>query len=127
MIEIRYAENELEISGAVEELQEVRQKILTFLKSGDSSLTIAANPNFDPHPYAFAIPQLVIEKGQYPVLVSVVNDRLIIKGSLESLEVFESYFDFAPDAKNGSHAHYEYYEGHEWIAEDSIPLAICIK
>ena len=128
MIEISYSENELDISGTIDELQEVRQKIIAFLDSNISSLVIEANPNFDPQPYLLTIPKMVIEKGQDPIKVSVVNaNEVNVKGALESLEGFESFFDFDPGAKSGAHSHYEYYEGNEWVAQNSITLVIGIK
>ncbi len=128
MIEIRYSENELDISGTVDELQEVRQRILAFLNSNAPSLIIEASPDFDPHPYLLTIPQMVIEKGQCPTRVSVVNKNEVnIKGSPESLEAFESFFGFDSNARSGDHLHCEYYDGNEWIAQDSVPLVISIK
>jgi hypothetical protein len=128
MIEIRYSENQLDISGTIDELNTVNRAVLEFRNSDAFCLTIEAASNFNPSPYDFVLSKIEIEKGETPTRVSVTNNQgVTVKGSPDNLEGFASFFHFEPDAASGTHAHYEYVEGNPWIATDSIPLVIGIK
>ena len=129
MIEIRYtAPDELDISGTVAELQEVRRAILNFIESDSELISFATDSSIEPSPYDSALAELVIVKAQCPTKVSVKNEKEVhVEGPLDCLEAFASFMDFKPDAGRGTHSHYEYYEGEEGIAADSIPLVINVK
>ena len=129
MLEIRYsAPYDLDISGTVDELQLVRREILALLKSDATRISFEADSAIEPSPYNVALSKLVVEKGQCPTKVSLRNEKEIhVEGSPYCLEGFASFFDFKPDAGKGAHSHYEYYEGNEWVAPDSIPLVIGVK
>ena len=129
MIEIRYsAPHYLDISGTVDELQLVRREIFDFIQSGVSDISFDADSGIDPTPYASSLSKLVIRKGQHQTKVSLMNGAEIhVEGSPNCLEAFASFFDFALSARKGEHLHYEYYEGNEWVASDSMPLVISVK
>jgi len=126
MIEIRYTSpHDLDISGGPDDLQLVRQRIFDLLKSGDPQVIVKADGTIDPSPYAFAIPRLVLLKGQGPTRISLKDaEELQIEGSPENLEELASYFDFEVSASKGDHLHYEYFDGVDSIAEYSIPLVV---
>jgi hypothetical protein len=129
MLEIRYsAPHDLDISGTVDELRTVRREILHMIESDTARITFVADSSIEPSPYDSALSMLVVVKGQCPTKISLKNEEEIhIEGSPYCLEAFASFFDFKPDAGKGAHSHYEYYEGNEWIAPDSIPLVIGVK
>lgn len=129
MLEIRYsAPHNLEISGTVGELQMARREILDLIESGAARITFAADSSIDPLPYDSALTKMVVVKGHSPTKVSLKNEEeLHVEGSPDCLGAFASFFDFKPNVGKGVHSHYEYYEGNEWIAPDSIPLVIGVK
>jgi hypothetical protein len=129
MIEIRYnSPHDLDISGSPDDLQLVQQRIFDLLKSGALQVIVKADGTIDPSPYAFAIPGLVLVKGQCPTRISLKDaEQLQIEGSPENLEKFASFFDFEASASKGDHLHYEYFKGIESIAEDFIPLVVSVR
>jgi len=129
MIEIRYTSPyDLDISGSPDELQLVRQRILDLRKSGALQVIVKADGAIDPSPYDLAIPRLVLLKGRGPTRISNKDaEEIQIEGSPENLEKLASYFDFEVGASKGDHLHYEYFEGIDSIAEDSIPLVVSVR
>jgi hypothetical protein len=129
MLEIRYsAPYDLEISAAVDELQMVRQEILDLIQSDVTRYSFEADSTIDPAPYHSALSKLFIRKGQGPVRISLKDEKEILaEGSPSCLEGFASFFNFESGAEKGAHAHFEYYEGNDWIAPDSIPLVVRLE
>jgi hypothetical protein len=129
MIEIRYsAPYDLDISGTVDELQMVRREILEFIQSDACEIAFDADSAINPVPYKHALSRLIILKEQGPTKVSLADGReMRVEGSPACLDVFAAFFNFESSAGKGSHYHYEYYEGHECIAPDSIPLVISMN
>jgi hypothetical protein len=129
MLEIRYrAPNDLDISASVEELLSVRLRIFQLVQSNIRQISITANTAIDPAPYQQALSKLVIVQRHCPVRVSLQNEKeILVEGSSDCLETFASFFEFRSDAEQGSHTHFEYYQGNDRIAPDSIPLVIGVK
>jgi hypothetical protein len=129
MIEIRFsAPYELDISGTVDELETVRQRILQLVEAGDQQIMVEADASIDPAPYDAALQRLLIAKGDCPTKISLRNkEEILIEGTADTLGVLASFFIFDDDAPDGDHSHYEHYEGNEWIDPDSIPLVISVK
>jgi hypothetical protein len=129
MLEIRYsAPYDLEISATVGEWQMVRREILDLIQSDAIQNSIEADSAIDPAPYHSALSKLIIMKGQGPVRISLKDEiEILVEGSTDCLEGFASFFEFESDAEKGTHSHFDYYEGNNWIAPDSIPLVIRVK
>jgi hypothetical protein len=129
MIEIRYsAPNEVDISGTVDELQFVRREILNLTQSDASQIIIDADSDIDPAPYKSVLSKLIILKTDCSTKVSLKDEKEIqVEGSPDCLAGLASFFDFNLDDGKGAHSHYEYYEGNQWIAPDSMPLVISVK
>ena len=129
MLEIRYsAPYELDISGTVDELRMVRRQILDLLASDVDRVSFEADPAIESSPYDSSLSRLVVVKGQCPTRISLKNgEEVYVEGSPYCLEALASFFEFKPDAEKGAHSHYEYYEGNEWVAPDSVPLVIGVK
>jgi hypothetical protein len=128
MIELRYTPpNGLDITGTVPELGAVRSVVLEAAKSTAAHFEINADASIDPSPFDATLSRLVVETGTGPTKVSVTNDAIHIVGSPSCLETLASFLNFKPDAQKGDHAHYEYYEGNQWIAPDSVPLVFSLR
>jgi DUF1680 family protein len=126
MIEIRYSPpDELDLSGTVDELQQLKNAIHHLLLSDETIYVAAAATQIDPHPYQTALAQFEIVKGRGSIHASVIDTKkLQITGSPKSLEVFATYFDFDQESLGGAHNHFEYFAGNDWIDSDSLPLVI---
>jgi hypothetical protein len=128
MIQVRYSPpNELDIAGTVPELCDLRDAVLEAAKSTAAHIELKADSSTDPSPYDATLSRLVVETGTGPTEVSVTNGVIQIAGSPSCLETLASFLNFKPDAQKGDHAHYEYYEGNQWIAPDSVPLVFSVR
>ena len=128
MIELRYsAPNELDIAGTVPELADVQQAVQEGAKSSGACIELEANSSIDPSPYEEVLSKLVVETAVGPMKVSVRNGTIRIAGSPDCLDALASFLKFKPDAQKGDHSHYEYYEGNQWIAPDSVPLVFSVR
>jgi len=102
--------------------------LLNFAGSSATSLVVEGETDFDPEPYDTRLKRMIIAKAEGPVKVSLFNaGQLLAEGSGDNLSKLASFFDFPLNSQRGHHAHYEYYEGNEWIAADSVPLVICVS
>jgi hypothetical protein len=129
MIRLRYSPtSDVDLSGSLTELHDLRASILALLDSLAHEMTIETDGKFNPSPYEFRLRALSIKKGQGPVLVSITPEQVLqIKGAADNLRAFTSFLDFPPDDPFPSHIHYEYYPDNEWIAPGSLPLVLSIK
>lgn len=129
MIEVYYSLDEaVEILGTQKDVELFRQEILGFLKTDSKEIRIKIKKNINSEPWDFVAKSLNIVENDKPVKVSVSDGNIIkIEGSKENLEAFTSFLIFDEDAVSGSHSHYEYYEGNEYINSESFPLIIGIK
>jgi hypothetical protein len=129
MLEIRYsAPGSLDISASVDELRRVRLDILKMIQSDTRQNSFEADSTIHPAPYDYPLSNLVIVKKECPARVSLKGEKeILVEGSPDCLEAFASFFEFESDAEKGSHAHFEHYQGNDWIATDSIPLVIRVK
>lgn len=129
MLRVRYAApRDLEISGTVRELQAISTGILKLVRSNKVGSTFTADVGYDPAPYQIAIPRLLITKGTELLAVIVKDESLVhISAASDHLESLATWFVFDPTAQSKTHAHFEYYEDHPFIASHSIPLVITIE
>ncbi|MEH2204661.1 MAG: hypothetical protein V7K53_11355 [Nostoc sp.] len=124
MIQIRYSPYEIYITGTPEELRSVRHKILNLLQGDEVRTDIVADANFAPVPYHHRLDCLSIYQTRGAVKLSVSANFLNVEGEASKLAILAECFNFLDSSRRGSHSHIEYYEGHEWIASDSIPCVI---
>jgi hypothetical protein len=127
MIKIYYSPpNQLEISGSVNSFQMVRWMLQNLATDqGYKMVEISANTVSNPSPYDQALSKLVIRVGQGLTRITVQNDCCLqIEGAPDNLDRLASFFDFVHDAPDEQHQHYEYYEGNEHIAPESIPVVV---
>lgn len=128
MIEIRWSEkiNEIELRGTLQDLQNVRQSILDLLQTDEVQINISANVNVEPAPYSSRLSFITIRKGIGSTKVTVATEHLEVAGNPDCLAKFAEWFDFEGSESN-CHCHFDYYEGNEWIAPDSLPLVISVR
>lgn len=128
MIKIAYTPpNELEISGSQSDMSKIQSYLLTLSENSYPDYAISADHQFDPSPYKKALSSLRIGIASGPTKITVIGAEMIIKGSVASLAVLASYFDFDKDDFAGTHNHHEYFEGNTYIHPASIPVVIRIK
>lgn len=129
MIRIRQSEaSALDIEGTLSELQELRRAILGLAEAGDGSLTIPGNTVGSPEPYDAWLRKVVVAVGVGPTRVAVHDDvNLHIVGNPDCLRSLASFFDVPADAEEGWHTHHEYYDGNQWVANDSEPLTVSLR
>lgn len=128
MIEIRYSDaREIDLSGIWKNIEELRQEILRFIQSDSKKLSIKTETKINPEPWDSAAKGLEMVIQGERIKISIADNVLLIEGSKENLEKFSSFLAFDNDAVSGIHTHFEYYDGNELIASDSIPLVIGIK
>lgn len=119
---IRETDTELDVSGAPAELRAVAD-CLAGMAVGQSC-AFAADTAADPAPYTRVLAPFRVVASGGPVRVSVAGDELLAAGSPEMLARLASFFAFSDEARRGTHYHYEWWEGNEYIAADSRPLVI---
>jgi hypothetical protein len=121
---IREADGELEVSGTPADLNVVADKI-KHLEHGER-LLIAADRSADPHPYARCMASLELNISSGPVRVTTEETRVTVTGSQTAIRTFASYFRFEELAPSGTHHHFEWFEGNEYIEKGSAPLVLSI-
>ena len=128
MLRIRYAAPlDLEISGSVQTLRTISTGISDLARSEKVRFMLTADIHFDPHPYKIAIPQLLITHGTGLLALTVEDEALLhIDGAPAHLEILAGWFLFNHQSPPKTHAHFEYYDEHPFIASHSVPLVITV-
>ncbi|MGH7782665.1 MAG: hypothetical protein ACREO5_02325 [Candidatus Binatia bacterium] len=128
MFEIRYSGvSEIEISASRAELGELRKTLLDLIKSDLLVARLDADRTIDPQPWDSVGKGLKLNRSEGAVRVSIsIDSMVIIEGSDQNLDNFSSFLVF-DEGENGSHSHFEYHEGKQYVAFDSIPLIISVS
>ncbi len=128
MIQIRFSDGELEISGSPQVLRQVSQSMLNLIyDQAQLSVSLEAE-TINPAPYAFCLRQLSIVKTTGLIKLSVTENVLQIEGAPERLEAFANWFDFDDNTHSGYHCHFEYLGlEKDPVDPDSIPLVIAVR
>jgi hypothetical protein len=124
MIEIRFGDQELEVSGSPKSLRKVSQSILQLIYDQERLMVSIAAASIDPAPYKICLRSLSIIKTTGLIKLSVSANMLQIEGSPERLEAFADWFNFDDDM-HSYHHHFEHLGLNNDPADpDSIPLVI---
>jgi len=127
MIRISYsAPDEIELAGTKSDFAALWAELQSCLSTTAEVAKVSADREFDPAPYAARLDSIEFRRGSGPSCVSVEDDVLRISGSAENLALFGSWIDFER-ASAPRHSHYEYYDGNQWVARDSLPLVISLE
>jgi hypothetical protein len=128
MIQIRFSDGELEISGSPQVLRQVSQSMLDLIHDQARIMVSIEAETIDPSPYAFCLSQLSIVKTTGLIKLSVAANALQIEGAPERLEVFAKWFAFDDSTHSGYHHHFEYLGlDKDPVDPDSIPLVITAR
>jgi hypothetical protein len=127
MIQIRATSEEIELSGTPSDLQRVRNEIEAAILNAERTLSIAADPEIDPTPYASALVELRVIRSHGPTKVSVEDQTLVVAGADENLMRFSTWFTFAPDAEPGIHSHFDFLPGDPYVDSDSRSLVVSVS
>jgi hypothetical protein len=128
VITVRVTDEEADVTGSVEELQEIRAFIQRLVGSSELSLSIRADDAANPSPYTHSLREFRVLRGGDRTRVSVQDhETLVISGPDENLIKFSSWFDFTSDAKDGSHSHFEPLPDDCYVAADSLPLVVSVS
>lgn len=129
MLEIRFSKGEdIELSGMLAELEDLSEALKDLAEGRTSELRVDADRTIDPAPWESIGQAAIIRRVGDSVRISMDGEsRLIIEGSGENLDRFASFLNFDEDAPSGSHSHFEYEDGNEFIEPESIPLIVSVK
>jgi CelD/BcsL family acetyltransferase involved in cellulose biosynthesis len=122
---IREADEQLEISGSPGELNAIADAIER-MEAG-AVLSSGADAAADPRPYKRCLTALVARITEGPVRVALSGDRVVVTGSAAMMRAFASYFRFDAGAPRGTHHHYEWFDGNDYVAPDSAPLVVSVE
>jgi hypothetical protein len=126
MIAICADDTGVEISGTVDDLNDVHLAIMDLLHTGSSSVQILAASS-DPSPYPRALSRLEVRRTEGRTVLSVVDGDLIASGSDDSLGRFASWFQFRQGACPGQHSHFEPAPDDLFHASESVPLVVSVR
>jgi hypothetical protein len=123
MLHIRYSPpRDLELSASPAELLRLSAAIAAFCAiPKPEGLCYPADSTADPAPYTRCLAGLRIRTAAWPARLAVDGDVLELTGSPETLDLLCSFLESAAET---GHAHYEYYEGNDYISADSLPLVV---
>jgi hypothetical protein len=121
---IREADGQLDICGSPAELNAIADAIERLAAGAD--LPIDADAAADPSPYNRCLVALEVRTTDGPVRVALSDDRVVVTGSVPMMRTFASCFRFDASAARGTHNHHEWFDGNEYIAQDSVPLVISV-
>ena len=127
MVRISYsAPDDIELAGTKGDFAALWAELQSFLSAANETAKVPADPDFDPAPYETRLDAIEFRCSGGPNNVSVGGDVLRVTGSNENLALFGSWLDFER-ATAPQHSHYEYYDGNQWVAPDSLPLVISLE
>jgi hypothetical protein len=124
---IRESQTDLDISGHPAELNALADKIVKLAGSGVGETLFVPADRTNPVPYDRCLAGMVVRIGEGPVQVAVDQDRIVVCGSASMIRIFANYFRFDPKTQRGIHNHHEWFEGNEYVANDSRPLVISVR
>jgi hypothetical protein len=127
MIQIRFSDRELEISGSPQELRQVSQSILDLIHDRARLMVQIDAETIAPIPYAFCLSQLSIVKTAGLIKLSVAANILQIEGAPERLEAFAKWFDFDDNTHSCYHRHFDHFDNTERVDPGSISLVIAVR
>jgi len=108
--------------NAFKEMNELHEKLKSFLTSRELTLSLEANQYGGAEPYDELLRGLHVEKSQGPVNLSITETHwLSLNGSVENLMTYVGYFYFEKDS---GHHHPENLDREGYIDPRSLNLII---
>ena len=122
----KYDDSSVELEGTAEALHELSQVIRELVEAKDLSLAL---PSTSPTPYLGYLESVRIEQGTGKVCISRTGNQVLISGSPEMLTILSHNIESMPELQrrpasgmDRDHVHIEYYPGHFYLKEESVPL-----
>jgi len=128
MLRIRHSPREIDVEGTVDELRNLRSRVLAVALEGKGQVTIEAEVNYEPAPYDAVLEHAVVGVTNGPTMVNVVDSRrLLINASPDNLRRLASFIAVPDGAEPGWHSHYEYFAGNEFIMPTAEPVVFSLR
>jgi hypothetical protein len=132
MIRIRHSikpVEELELEGSNSELSELRAAIHRFCESGEQTIDLPADSEFDHSPYLHKLASLRVHKTMEPIRICVTDGAVSISGKPEFLRLFADNLPY--DAQHTSsipyHVHFDRTGREDMVSEASLGIVLRLK
>jgi hypothetical protein len=112
----------LEIAGS----QDALKQLANWIDAGAGALSFE-KPETSPAPYERWLARLTVAASQHPLVkIGIEDDTVCVVGGQTGLATLaENIRIFADDAGSpDEHLHIDYYPGHFFLAEESVPLVV---
>jgi hypothetical protein len=128
VIQIRFSDRELDISGSPKALRQVSNAMLDLIRGPSQAFVSVEAATIDPAPYNVCLSRLLIVKTDGLIKLSVLDQVLKIEGAPEKLENLAHWFDFDDHTHSGYHTHFDYLGlDDDPVDPNLISLVIAIK
>lgn len=132
MIQIRSADNELNIEGTNQEFIKLQSAIGQVINTTNSSgVLIRCDEDFDPTPYKTSCKLLQIQLGSGPNQFIVINSTLKIIGSASALCNLSKNLPIVEDGEFEDsiqyHHHYDIYSFPEYVSRNSPEITLSLR
>lgn len=131
MMQIRSADNELDIQGTNQEFIEFKSAIKQAITSSNRrEVVIQCDEELDPSPYTTSCKQLQIQLGFGPNQFIVVNSELKIIGSSAALHNLSENLPIEDGEYQDSiqyHHHYDAYSFPEYVSSNSPEITLSLR
>jgi hypothetical protein len=124
----RHDDTSIELEGNSENLRQFAQAVRD---AGITRVYRLQLPSAPAAPYAGYLTSLRLEPSSGNVCLSLRNNQLIVQGARERLATFADNVEFLSNSAGpvrfgacADHLHIEYYPGHFYLDEKSIPLVV---
>jgi len=128
MIQIRCSGNppeELELAGTKSELTLLRDAILRFCKLKRPLLEVPVDQTLDPAPYDRRLSGLRFVRSAGKLRIVVNEDRILVSGSLELLELFAENLPLEAE-RSPTRVQFNAFEGEGSVEPDSLGIVLTL-
>ena len=128
MIRIRCSGNppdELELSGSKSDLAELRDTLFRFCKRKRPLLEVLVDQTLDPAPYERRLSGLRFVRSAGKLRIVVNEDRILISGTLEVLELFAQNLP-CDVGQTPHHVHFDAFDREGHVEPDSLGIVLTL-
>ena len=128
MIRLRCSGNppdDLDLSGTKSDLTELRDVILRFCKRKRPLLEVPVDQTLDPAPYERRLSGLRFVRSAGKLRIVVNEDRILISGTLELLELFADKLPLEAD-RSPQRVQFNAFEGEGAVEPDSLGIVLTL-
>jgi hypothetical protein len=119
----RVATNDTEVLLSAGSADLVR--LAAFVRSGQPRVIRLGVPDTDAAPYDRWLDSVDIRPGEGTLLIAIEDSRLILAGNAACRDTLAYNLEFlASSEEQADHLHVEYYPGHPFLDEHSVPLVL---